>query len=97
MLLVSLVPHAQIERGPREEPGFCHTQEETGDEQSGETLGEAHEGTNDTPREGDGREPEPRSGESEDDIRWDFERNVTNEVDGQCGEVLVSGLRFERR
>jgi len=95
MRFVPLVPHAQIERGSREEPGFCHTQEETGDEESGETPGEAHEGANDTPREGDSREPESRSGESEDDIRWDFERDVTDEVDGQCGEVLVSGLHFE--
>ena len=33
---------------------------------------------------------------SEDDIRRDFEKDVTDKLDGQCGEVLVHGLHFER-
>ena len=97
MLFVSFVPHAQIERSSREEPGFCDAQEEAGDEESGETLGEAHEGANDTPGKGDSRKPESWRCELEDDVAWDLDQDVTNEVDGQCGEELVSGLRFERR
>jgi len=97
MLFISFVPHAQIERSSREEPGFRNTQEEAGDEESGEALGEAHEGANDAPGEGHGRKPESRGCEFEDDVTWDFDQDITNEVDGQCGEVLVSGLRFERR
>ena len=95
MLFISFVPHAQIERSSREEPGFCDAQEEAGDEESGETLGEAHKGTNDTPREGHGRKPKSRRCDFEDDVTWDLDQDVTNKVDGQCGEVLVSGLHFE--
>ena len=97
MLFISFVPHAQIEDGSREEPGFCDAQEEAGDEESREALGEAHESTNDTPCEGHGREPESRRCEFEGDVTWDLDQDVADEVDGQCGEVLVSGLRFERR
>jgi hypothetical protein len=96
-LFVPLVPHTQIKYGSREEPGFRHAEKEADDEESGETLSEAHEGANDPPREGESRKPEPRSGEFEDDIGRDFEQDVADEVDGQCGEVLVSGLGFERR
>ena len=38
----------------------CDTQEEAGDEESGENLSETHEGANDPPHEGDSRKPEPR-------------------------------------
>jgi len=96
MLFVSLVPHAEVERGSRKDPGFCDAQKEADDEQSGEALSEAHEGANDAPDEGESWKPEPRSGEFEDDVRRDFEQDVTDEVDGQCGEVLVPGLSFER-
>jgi len=96
MLFISLVPHAQIERGSREEPTFCHAEKEANDEESGETLSKAHEGANYPPREGDSRKPEPRSSEFEDDVGRDLEQDVTDEVDGQCGEVLVPGLHFER-
>ena len=32
-----------------------------------------------------------RGGGFEDDVTRDLEQDVTNEVHGQCGEVLVSG------
>ena len=95
MLFISLVPHAQIEYGSREEPTFCHTQKKAGDKESGETLSETHEGTNDAPREGDSRKPEPWSSESEDDVARDIEQGVTDKEDGQRSEVLVPGLHFE--
>ena len=97
MLLISLVPHAQVEHGSREEPRFCHAQKEADGEESGEILSEAHECANDAPHEGESREPESRSGESEDDVTRDFEQGVANEVDGQCSKVLVPSLRFEWR
>ena len=92
---VPLVPHAQIKHDSRGEPTFCDAQEEAGDEESGETLSEAHEGANDPPCEGDSRKPESWSGEFETDISRDFEQDITDEVDGQCGEELVSSLHFE--
>ena len=55
-------------------------------------MSEAHEGANDTPREGESRKPEPWSGEFEDNVTRNLEQGVTDEVDGQCGEVLVPGL-----
>ena len=94
MLFVSLVPHAEIECGSREEAGFCHAEKEADDEEPGETLSEAHEGAHDTPCEGKSRKPESRSGEFEDEIRWDFKQEEADEEDGQCGEVLIPGLGF---
>ena len=91
MLFIPLVPHAQIEHDSGEESTFCDAQEETSDKESGETLSESHEGANDTPCEGDGRKPESRRCDFEDEIAWDFEQNATDEEDGQCGEELVSG------
>ena len=82
MLFVSLVPHAQVERGSREEPAFCHTQEESDSQETGEILGEAHEGTNDTPHEGDSRKPEPRRCELENDVARDLKQDIADEVDG---------------
>ena len=93
---VPLVPHAQIIQDSRNEPGFCHAEKEAGDEESGETLSETHEGTDDPPREGDSWKPKPWRCEFEDDISRDFEQDITDEVDGQCGEELVSGLHFEQ-
>ena len=92
MLFSSPVPHAQVEHDSREETAFCDTEEETDDEESREILGDAHEGANDTPCEGEGREPKSWSCEFEDDIERDLEQDITDEVDGQRGEVLVSGL-----
>ena len=96
MSLISLVPHAEIEHDSGEEPTFCDAQEEAGDEESRETLSETHEGANDPPREGDSRKPKPWSREFEDKIAWDLEQDATDEVDGQCGEVLVSGYFWVR-
>ena len=73
MLFIPLVPHAQIERGSREEPTFCHAEKEASGKESRETLSEAREGTNYPPREGDSRKPEPRSGEFEGNTRRDVE------------------------
>jgi len=95
MLFISLVPHAQIEYGPREESTFCRTQKEADDEQSGETLSETHEGANDAPHESNSRKPEPWSREFEDDVTRDIEQGIADKVDGQCGEVLIPGLHFE--
>ena len=92
MPFVSLVPHAEIEHDPREKPTFCHAQEEAGCEESGEALREAHEGTNDAPHEGESRKPEPWRCAFEDDVTWDLKQDTSDEVDGQCGEVLVSGF-----
>ena len=97
MLLISFVPHAEIEHGSGEEPRFCHAEKKADDKESGETLSEAHEGANDRPDEGDSRKPESWRCESEDDVTWDFEQDVTDKVDGQCCEVLIPGLRFELR
>ena len=91
MLFISFVPHAQIEHDSREESTFCDAQKEAGDKESGETLSESHEGTNDTPCEGDCRKPESRRCELEHEIARDFEQDAANEEDGQRGEELVSG------
>ena len=92
ILLGSPVPHAQVEYNAREETTFCNTEKEAGSKESGEIAGDAHEGTNDTPREGEGRKPKSWSRESEGDIERDLEQDITDKVDGQCGEELVPGL-----
>ena len=91
MLFISLVPHAEIEHDPGEEPAFCDAQKEAGDEESGERLSEPHESADDPPCEGDSRKPESRRCELEGDITRDLEQDATDVVDGQRGEVLVSG------
>ena len=96
MLFTSLVPHAQIKYGSRDEPGFCHAQKEANDEEPSEALTEAHEDANDAPDEGESRQPEPRSREFERGVTRHLEQDVTDKVDGQRGEVLVSDLHFER-
>lgn len=53
MLFVTLVPHAQIERDTGNEPTFRDTEEEADGEESGEILGDAHEGAYDTPDQGE--------------------------------------------
>jgi len=92
MLFASLVPHAQIIEDAGGETAFCDAEKETGSEESGEILGDAHERTNDTPCEGESREPKPRGGEFEGDVARDLEQDVTDKVDGQRGEVLVPSL-----
>ena len=92
MLFSSPVPHAQVEHDSREETAFCDTEKETDDEESGEIVGDAHEGANDTPCKGEGRKPKSWGCKFEDDIERDLEQDITDEVDGQRGEVLVSGL-----
>ena len=82
MLFVSLVPHTEIECGSREEARFCHAEKEAYDEEPGKILSEAHKSANDTPREGESRKPELRSGEFEDDVTWDFKKDITDEADG---------------
>ena len=91
MLFISLVPHAQIEHDSRDESTFCDAQKEAGDKESGKTLSESHEGTNNTPCEGDGRKPEPRRCELEHEVTRDFEQDAADEEGGQCSEELVSG------
>ena len=52
MLFVSLVPHAHIKHDAREETALCNAEKEADGEESREVLGDSHQGTNDTPREG---------------------------------------------
>jgi len=52
MLFVSLVPHAHIEHDAGEETTLCNAEEEADGEESGEVLGDSHQGANDTPHEG---------------------------------------------
>ena len=52
MLFVSLIPHAHIKNDPREETALGNAEEEADGEETGEILGDAHEGTDDTPRDG---------------------------------------------
>jgi len=92
VLFVSLVPHAHIKHDSREEPAFCDAEEETDGKESRKILGDAHEGANDAPCEGEGGKPKPRCGEFEDDVSWDLGQDVTDKIDGQRGEVLVPGL-----
>ena len=92
MLFVSLVPHAEVEHDSREQPALCNTQEEARGEETAEASSEAHEGAGDTPYKSDGRKPHPRGREFEDEITRDIEQGVTDKVDAQCGQVLVSGL-----
>ena len=92
MLFASLIPHAQIEDNSGEESALCDTEKEADDEESGEIVGEAHKGANDAPCKGEGRKPKSWSCEPEDDVGWDLEQDVADKVDGQRGEVLVSGL-----
>ena len=91
MVFASLVPHAQIEDNSWEESTLCDAQEEADDEKSREIASDAHEGTNDAPYEGEGRKPKLWSCELEDDVEWDLGQDVADKVDGQRGEVLVSG------
>ena len=91
MLLVPLVPHAHVEDDTGEESTFCDAEEEADGEKPGKVLGDAHKGTNDTPCEGESRKPKSGAREFEDDVSGDLEQDVTDEVDGQRGEVLVSG------
>ena len=92
LLFVSLVPHAEIEHDSREEPALCDAQEKAGDEETVKASSEAHEGTGDTPYKSDGRKPHPRGCEFEDEITRGIEQGVTDKVDAQRGQVLVSGL-----
>ena len=55
-------------------------------------MGDAHKCANDTKCESESREPKSRGGEFEGDIARDLEQDVADKVDGQCSEVLVSGL-----
>ena len=91
-MFVSLVPHTRIKHKSREEPTFCDTQKEASGEESGEIVGETHEGANGAPYESQSRKPEPWGRESENDVGWDLEKDVTDKVDGQRSKVLVSGL-----
>ena len=92
MLLISSVPHAQIKDDSGEETTLGNTEEEAGGEESGVILGDAHQSTDDTPCKGEGWEPQSGGGEFEDDVTWDLEQDVADEVDGQRVEVLVPGL-----
>lgn len=92
MLFVSLVPHAHIKHDSGKETTFRDAEEETDGKESTEVLGDTHEGANDTPYEGESWKPESRGGDFEDDVTRDLEQDVTNEVDGQRGEVLVPTL-----
>ena len=91
-LLISFIPHTQIKHDSGEVPAFCNAQEEASGEESTETLGKTREGTDDTPQESESWEPEPRRRELEGDITWNIERDITDEVDGQCCEELAPGL-----
>jgi len=90
MLFVSFVPHAQIKHDSREETTFRDAEEEADAEESWEVLGDTHQGTDDTPYEGESWKPESWGGDFEDDVTRDLEQDVANEVDGQRGEVLIS-------
>jgi len=92
MLFASLVPHAQIIEDSGGETAFCDAEKEAGSEESGEILGDAHERANDTPCEGESREPKLRCGEFEGDVARDLEQDVTDKVDGERSEVLAPGL-----
>ena len=92
MLFVSLIPHAHIKDDSREEAAFCDAEEKADGKKSGETLGDAHQGANDAPCEGESGKPKSGSGEFEDDVTRDLEQDVTDEVDGQRGEVLIPSL-----
>ena len=91
-LFVSAVPHTQVEHDSREVPAFCNTQDEAGGEEFTEILSKAREGTNDAPHESESWKPEPRRCKLEGDVAWNVEHNITNEVDGQRCEELVSGF-----
>lgn len=69
---VFLVPRAHVEHDPWEEPAFCDAEEEWDCEKPGEILGDAREGVNDTPREGESRKPKSWARESEDDVGRDL-------------------------
>ena len=92
MPFASLIPHAQIKDNSGEESALCDAEKEADDEESGEIAGEAHKGANDAPCEGEGRKPKSWSCELEEDVGWDLEQDVADNVDGQRGEVLVSSL-----
>ena len=92
VLFVPLVPHAEIEHDSREEPTLRSAQEEARGEESAEALSETHEGADDTPHESDCRKPHPRGCKFEDEITRDIEQDVADKIDGQGGQVLVSGL-----
>ena len=91
-LFVSLVPHAQIEYNSRKVSALCDTQKHAGGEESGETLGDAREGADDTPSESDGRKPESWRRGLENDGARNQEYHTTNVGDSQCREELVSSL-----
>ena len=91
-LFVPLVPHAQIEHESGEKPAFCHAQKEAGGEEPTETLSEACEGTDNTPRESECREPESWGRELEDDIAWDLEQDTRDGAGRQRQKKLVSAL-----
>lgn len=92
MLFVSLVPHAQIKYDSGKKSAFCNAQKEAGGEQSGKALSKTHEGANNPPYDGDSGKPESGRRPFEDDVAGDLEQGVADEPDGQCREVLVSGL-----
>ena len=79
-MVISSVPHAQVIGHSRDETAFCDTEEEAGSKESGEIMGDAHEGANDTPREGEGWKPKPWGCEFEDDITRDLEQDVADKV-----------------
>ena len=92
MLLISPVPHAHVKDDSGEETTLGNTEEEADGEESGVILGDAHQGTDDTPCKGEGWEPESGGGEFEDDVTRDLEQDVADEVYGQSVEVLIPGL-----
>jgi len=92
MLFASLIPHTQVIEDSGGETTFCDAEKEAGSQESGEILGDTHEHANDTPCEGESREPKLRCGEFEDDVARDLEQDVTDKVDRQCSQVLVPGL-----
>ena len=55
-------------------------------------MSEAHEGADDTPHKSDRREPHPRGCKLKDKITRDIKQDVADKIDGQRGQVLVSGL-----
>lgn len=91
MLLIPLIPHGQIEHHTREQSTLSNPQRRPRGQIAGIVLDDTQEGGHDTPDQGEGGQPDARRGLFQHDVAGDFEDDVADEVEGEAGEVLISG------
>lgn len=96
MLLISLIPHGQIEHHAGKQSTLSNPQRCPRSQVASVVLDNTQERGHDTPDQGEGGQPDARGGLFQHDVAGDFEDDVADEVEGEAGEVLVAGLYRQR-